>query len=42
LNQDDFIAKVKGFFYAFRHGQTEKVLATLAVMFFGAASYLRL
>jgi hypothetical protein len=42
LDQNDFIVKIKAFFYAFRHGQTEKVLATLAVMFFGGASYLRL
>jgi hypothetical protein len=42
LDQDDLIAKGKAFLYALRHGETEKILATLVLGFFGAAAYLRL
>ena len=41
MDQNDFIANVKAISYAFRHGQTEKVLAALVPLFFAAAAYLR-
>jgi internalin A len=41
LDNNDFIANLRTFLYALRHGQTEKVLATLVLGLFGLATYLR-
>jgi hypothetical protein len=41
LDLNDFIAKAKTFFYALRHRQTEQVLATLVLAFFGGGAWLQ-